>query len=50
MTLFPCLANGDHSRLRYMIVIVDDGTVHIQKDDFSCHKASSSSHLPNAFY
>ena len=54
MTLFPCLANGDHSRLRYMIVIVDDGTVHIKKDDFSRHNAPFflffSWHLLNAFF
>ena len=54
MTLFPCLANGEHSRLRYMIVIVDDGTVHVQKDDFSRHNAPFflffSWHLLNAFF
>ena len=50
MGLFPCLANGNHRRLRYMIIIVDEGPIHIQKDDFSCHKISSSSYLLNAFY
>ena len=44
------LANGKYSRLRYMTIIIDDGTVHIQKDDFSRHKTSSSSHLPITFF